>query len=185
MQRPVRRPATPQRGATYEPAYDLPELEELEGALVIDEHALEKALQQQPTVFYDIAKLLPLMISRRDAAKQHVAEVGAEVEVDLRKSAVISESKVTVAEIEAEKLMDPRVQAAARILLDLNYAVGRVAALKEAFQQRSDALGPLVKLHLAGYYGEVNVHEPADRMKTARADIAKRRMNEERRRPRE
>ena len=126
---------------------------ELEAGLRINEHELDGALQEQPELFYHVAKELALMISQRDQAKQHLAEIEAEVVVALNEKARANDEKVTVKEIESLKDTDEDVLAAAKNFYQLSAMVGKLGALKEAYVQRSYVLKDMVTLYVNNYYG--------------------------------
>jgi hypothetical protein len=132
-------------------------LEELEKGLRIDPDALDEALQDQPQSFYAVSKELVLLLSRRDAAKQALQIVEAEVDAEIRRSLSKEEKRVTEKEIETRRVVHKDVQQASDELLELNKQAAQYQALKEAFQQRSYVLKDLVGLALSNYYGEVAV----------------------------
>lgn len=127
---------------------------ELEKAMQIDPHALDEALIRQPDAFYRVSQRLALMLSKRDAAKQGLQELEAEVDRDIRKSSALAEIKSSEAQIKSLVRLDRDVKAAERELLDLNRDVAQWQALKEGFQQRSYVLKDLVSLHVANYFGD-------------------------------
>lgn len=130
------------------------QFEVLEGGLPIDEHALDEALQQQPELFYQVSKMLALQVSRRDAAKQQVAEVEAAIDTELRNDAKKAEEKISEKQLEALKIQDPEVKVAYREYLELCQTVGLLTALEKAYQQRSYVLKDLVTLYVANYFGD-------------------------------
>jgi hypothetical protein len=127
-------------------------LAELEQRLSIDEHALDDALTQQPDSFYRVAKNLALLISRRDAAKQLLAEEEARADREFRDVAAKNNDKTTEAELKNMIRLDADVRKAQKSFLDLSQSVGELSALKEAFQQRSYVLKDLVNLYISNYY---------------------------------
>ena len=150
-------------------------IEELEQGLPIDEHDLNGALLRQPDLLYKVSKELTLQTSRRDAAKQMLAEVEAEVDAAIRHDAQVNDEKITEKEVASQKILDKDVQDAEKELLRLSLAVGQLGALKEAYQQRSYALRGLIDLYVANYFGDAS--SPT---KTMRTDAIKRQMAEER-----
>lgn len=162
-------------------AEDFDDLEDLENELRIDEHALEESLRDQPHHFYRVSKALALEISRRDAAKQALADAEAEADLAFRKDAVENERKFNEGEVRATVQTDGGVVRARDRLNALAESVGKLSALKEAFQQRSYALKDLAGLYIANYY-TASEHNTAERgMRDAAASSARRAMNEARR----
>lgn len=131
-------------------------ISDIEPELKIKEHALDEALQQNPDLFYRVSKALALAISRRDGAKQNLAELDAEVDTKLRNEAAQNEEKITEAGLTAKKRAHRAVVRANETLLKLNSQVMQLQALKDSFQQRSYALGNLVDLHVAGYFSDAS-----------------------------
>lgn len=151
---------------------DFDDVQDLERSLSIDEHALEVALADQPQIFYRVSKALALDISRRDAAKQALADAEARADLAVREEARNAEAqaaraalnrttkdkapapkvKLTEGEVTARVQLDDGVLAARERFNVLNESVGKLSALKEAFQQRSYALKDLVGLYIANYY---------------------------------
>ncbi len=89
--------------------------------------------------------------------------------------------KITEKEVDSQKRLHPDVKAALEVLGKLNLKVGRLFALKEAFQQRANALENLVKLYIAGYFGESSPRRAESNLRTRDAEIAREKMAEARR----
>lgn len=195
------RPSISNRPKRDESEYD--DFRELEDSLAIDEHALEEALRDQPETFYRVSKALALVISRRDAAKQALSDAEASADLAVRdesreeesraardtvrgkdKPAPASKIKLTEGEVKARVQLDPAVVGARDVFARLSEEVGKLSALKEAFQQRSYALKDLCGLYIANYYtaNEHSAGGAASAMKDRAADTARRQMAEERRR---
>lgn len=158
-------------------------IEFLESGLQIDEHALDDALVTQPDFFYRVSKQLAMVVSKRDAAKQALAEEEARCDAQFRKDALDNKEKLTETEIKNMIRLDREVKALSTGMLKLNREVGELTALKEAFQQRSYVLKDLVNLYIANYYTSNQDGGPSGRaLKDHSADIARRGMAEARRR---
>lgn len=154
-----------------------PIISDLEEGLLIDEHALDEALQMQPDLFYQVTRTLASLISRRDAAKQNKEDTEARVDAKIRHDAAVSEEKMTEKQVESEKRLSKDVRAAMDQLASLNEQVGRWSALKEAFMQRSYVLKSMCDLYVAGYF-EANISGgSASRMKDHDAGNARREMS--------
>lgn len=156
-------------------------LKELQEGLQIDKNGLDEELRHQPELFHKVADRHAILVSLRDAAKQEIKVVEAEVDRKIRKDLESRDQKVTEKEIESLKVQHPQVLKANDEYLDLSQKVGRWQALKEAFIQRNYVLEPMVRLFLASYYGEVTVSRNGDKMKDKRADRAREEMSEGRR----
>jgi hypothetical protein len=166
----------------------MPTIAELNKRLHIDKHALDECLQEQPELFYHCAEQLALTISLRDEAKTNLANVEAKVDDQIRTDAREAresdpKNKITEKEVESQKQLNPKVQAAHNKLSELSLEVGKLYALKEAFIQRLEALKALTKLHSDNAYAtDITIRGRAADNRTARADDVKRQQNEERRR---
>ncbi len=145
---------------------------DLEKGLLIDEHALERALMEQPSIFYKVSSLLAIAISRRDGAKQDKEVIEAKADAKIRHDAEVGGEKITEKLIEGRKIL--RVMDLSNELLELNGNVGQLSALKEAFQQRSYVLNKLTDLYIAGYYGDANHTSGSRRMNEHLAEAVKR-----------
>lgn len=162
-------------------AEDYDDLRELEEALRIDEHALEEALRDQPSLFYRVSSAYAMEISRRDAAKQALQDVEAEADLGVRREAQAEERKITEGEVRAMVQIDGGVVRARARFNQLVETVGRLGALKEAFQQRSYALKDLAGLYVANYYTASENSAASGAVRQQSAESARRAMNEARR----
>lgn len=154
-------PARPTRGRR--PPEDFDDIADLEALLAIDENGLEEALRDQPTLFYRISKAYALEVSRRDAAKQALADAEARADLDIRDEAREDEAtarrnkdeskiKLTESEVKARVALDGNVVRARDALASRSETLARLTALREAYQQRSYALKDLASLYIANYY---------------------------------
>lgn len=160
---------------------DHDDFRELEDALRIDEHALEEALRDQPSLFYRVSSAYALQISRRDAAKQALADAEASADLTVREEARENDRKINEGEIRSTVQTEPDVMKARKRFSELSEAVGKLGALKEAFQQRSYALKDLAGLYIANYYTASEHNAAGNVMRQQTADTARRVMNEARR----
>lgn len=129
-------------------------IDEFKGKIVFDEHALDVALRDHPGLVFDIGVELAIAISVRDEAKQSFDEIEAKVDGEIRRAAAVADEKVTEKEVESQKKLDRRVQAANKAYLERKLDAAKWSALKEAFEQRSYALSKLVELYLNNYYSD-------------------------------
>lgn len=163
------------------PPEDYDDMRELEESLRIDEFALEEALRDQPEMFYRVSKAYALSISRRDAAKQALQDAEATADLDVRKDAQDEDRKITEGEVKATVQTDGKVMRARDALTAQNEAVGKLGALKEAFQQRSYALKDLAGLYVANYYSASDNSTASSAVRQRDADTARARMAQARR----
>ena len=132
------------------------QISEFREGLMIDEHALDRALVSGPQLFHDVCDAVALAISRRDAAKDELKVVEAEVDKTIRAVYADDETKKKPSETQVanEVLLHRDVRDARKTLLRLQEEVERLTAMKESYNQRSYAVKDLVSLHLAAYFGE-------------------------------
>jgi hypothetical protein len=122
------------------------------GLLAIDKHGLDEEWVAQPGIVQEIGERLALEISRRDEAKDDVADVVSELDAIVREAHAEDDKKPTETAIKNEIAQDPKVKKAKKRFRLLELNVGRLTALKDSFHQRRYALQDLTSLHLGGYY---------------------------------
>ena len=169
------------RVETPREAEDYDDLQELESALAIDQHALDEALREQPEHFYRVSKAYAMEVSRRDAAKQALGDAEAAADLAVRQEAQDNDRKITEGEVRATVQTMKQVVAARSRLHALSETAGKLAALKEAFGQRSYALKDLVGLFLANYYTASEHTSAGSALRGQAADTNRARMNDARR----
>lgn len=152
--------------------------ENMDAAIMIDKHALDDCLVQQPELFHKVAERLALEVSLRDEAKNELSIVMAEVDEIVRLHAETSGTKVTETAIKMQIQQHPDVVMARNVVMGLEKSVGLLQALKESYNQRSYALKDLVSLYLAQYYGDGTA--VAAGSKERQYDKSKKSMNDER-----
>jgi hypothetical protein len=160
-------------------------LTDLRTGLRIDKHALDDALIQQPELYREIAELLPLEISRKDAAKLALAQIEAIVDAEVREDARKAGDKITEKEIDAQKTLDKRVVLAQKELIAINRRVGEVAALRASYEERSKALEGLIHLYKTGYWNDANRDYQERRARDHTNEHVREEMSQQRKRDRE
>jgi hypothetical protein len=128
---------------------------DLEARLVINQHQLEDERRTQHDKFYLVAKQLALAISRRDAAKKHIKELDARLSEEVRRS----DSQLKVKDVADKVLLHPEMIDASDELLEGAKQVDLWEALKEAYEQRNDALKDLIRLYLSEHFGEQQLRQ--------------------------
>jgi hypothetical protein len=146
-----------------------PSIEDLESGLAIDENHLEECSVQQPDLFYRAAKRAILEQSRRDAAKQAVAEAEAKADADARHALEVLDEKITEGKVASAVTLDKNVRAAKEALHQANLNFGLWSVLKESYVERRHALNNLTTLYTANYYGEVTSSKSATQVRDAKA----------------
>ena len=124
--------------------------------IAIDKFDLDTMWVDQPKTYHDIADRLALEISRRDEAKNLLADVEAEIDTEIREDAEADlekngTKKPTETAIKNMVRADKRWKKADELKRELDKNVGLLQALKETFMQRRYALENLTTLHVSGY----------------------------------
>lgn len=140
------------RRGVRERVEDYDDFRDLESGLEINELGLDEALASQPQMFYRVGAAYAMAVSRRDAAKQALSDAEAAADGNVRRGAQEDDRKITEGEVRAGVQLDSDVVRARDRLLALSEVVGKLGALKEAYQQRSYALKDLAGLYVANYY---------------------------------
>lgn len=156
---------------------------EMQEGLRIDKNGLDEALIAQVQLFSSVSEKLTWEISIRDAAKDSLRVIEAEVDEVIRSDAAEEGTKITESAIASQVRMHKDVREATAKLNVLNLNVGLLSSLKESYLQRSYALKELVALYLASYYGDGSAGRMPD-AGTRRAEQNRREMLEERERRR-
>lgn len=126
--------------------------DEYRGKLVIDKHAMDDMWLEQPAIVQEIGERVALEISRRDEAKDALADVSAVVDGEVRELHADDDKKPTETAIKNEVKQDSRVQKAQRRLRTLELNVAKLGTLANSFHVRRYALQSLTDLWSAGYY---------------------------------
>jgi hypothetical protein len=120
--------------------------------LQIDKNAMDDMWLEQPAVVQEIGERVAMEISRRDEAKDDLADVLAELDALVRESHSDDEKKPTETAIKNEIKQDSKAKRAQKRLRAFELNVSRLQNLMESFKQRRYALQDLTTLWAAGYY---------------------------------
>lgn len=126
--------------------------EEYRALITIDKHAMDDMWLEQPRIYQEIGERLALEISRRDEAKDELADVSATVDAEVRELHADDDKKPTETAIKNEVKADPRYKRALGNQRELELGVSRLTALKDSFHQRRYALQDLTTLWTGGYF---------------------------------
>ena len=116
---------------------------ELRQKLRIDEDNIDRCLVEQPEYFYMAAEAVALAIANRDTLKLQLAELTAELDLDLRRQFAANEEKYSETSLSNRLKTLPRIQTAHRAYLDASRLADEAEALKDSYQQRSYMLREL------------------------------------------
>lgn len=127
-------------------------LADLQSQLQIDKMVLDDEVIRQPMLFFEVSDQLTEAMAERDAAKEELAAVDAELDQKLRKKLAVGQTRVTEGLITSHVLVSPEHEKAFSAYLEAKKRSDKLEALKDAFKQRSFMLRDLVALHAANYY---------------------------------
>lgn len=153
--------------------------DELKTYLKIDKFRLDDEMIQQPELYHMVASDYAEVVAIRDAAKEELKSLHAELYAEKREELAGSSERVTEGMVTNAVLTDKKYLKSQRDLIDAEEQVGKMQALKDAFQQRSYMLRELASLYIAGYFGKDSVTMTGDQ-NSVRAESSRRRMTEAR-----
>lgn len=128
------------------------DLNHYEAALTIDRNALDSAVIEQPTLFYEVAELAASARDELEGAKGALDHAAAETANDLRKAAEIAGSKTTEARISEQVTISGVFVTAEVAVREAKLSADRAGNLKEAYSQRASMLKLMVDLYASNYF---------------------------------
>ena len=132
-------------------------LAEFRKYLLIDKLALDTEIVRQPSLFFEVSEAFAEAVALRDAAKEELANVDADLDSKARKG----KEKITEGQVKSFINASEDHTDCVATWLDAKKEADRLGALKEAFHQRSYMLRDLVSLHNANYFEETSVRSNA------------------------
>lgn len=133
--------------------------QELREALTINRDRLDDELIRQPQRFYEAGEAYARAVDSREAAKDKLKLVSADLYLRLRRK-LSDKEKPTEAMVNAHVESDDEHMAAKAQLAQATAAAEQAQALKEAFSQRAWMLRELCALYVSGYYSKGSVEGP-------------------------
>jgi len=156
--------------------------DDLKKNLAIDKTVLDDEVIRQPVLFFEISEQVTIAIAERDAAKEELAYIDAELNAHYRTTLKGTVTRVTDNQILSHIQRDKDHIAAFDTWAAAKLKADKLLALKEAFQQRSYMLRDLVSLYSANYYETTSMkptqaqeasHYPANRARISNARAAR------------
>lgn len=126
------------------------DLDEFRDYLLIDKHALDEELAQQPSLFEKVGDACAEAIAVKDAAKEELADVDAILFNLIKKKE--AGNRITEAAIKSRVQAHSKHKAAFAKYLTAKMRADKLANLKESFHQRSYMLRELAGLAVANYF---------------------------------
>ncbi len=121
-------------------------LNSLEGALEIDDNNLDGVVREHPVFFYEVGSLYAELVAWRDTAKDNLSQTRHTINLKVREESAAEGKKLTESNITALIETDGSVIEAGLELANAAELLGKVAALRDAFTQRSFAIRDIVSL---------------------------------------
>lgn len=149
--------------------------EALKGRLEINKAALDEEISQQPMLFLEIAEQYELAVAERDALKEELARIDAELFRDSK----LDDPKATEAMVKSLVQTDQSHKRAFLSWLDAKTRAAKLGALKDAFESRGHMLKQLASLFVTGYY-ETTSYQGTNATDTARYKARRQIMGEAR-----
>ncbi len=147
------------------------DLEEFRQHLTINKDSLDEDITVQSDLFFRVSEAYAFACSRRDAAKENIKQVDAQMDLNIRAEAAEDGVKVTETKVFSLVAASDEHLEAASEHLDCIEEVNIFGSLKEAFSQRSYMLRELVELYCVGYYSDPDyVRNKSEMRENARRD---------------
>ena len=130
--------------------------------LEINKHGLDDELIKQPSLFFQVGEEYSIAVAERDACKEELATVDAELDGRIRAKLAQKRSgekgdKVTEAMVKNGIQVHPSHAAAFDTYILAKTRADILQSLKDSFQQRSYMLRELASLYVSSYYDESSV----------------------------
>lgn len=125
--------------------------------LAIDKLSLDDEFVQQPQLFYSVSEAYVEAVALRDTLKEELSTVDAELDGLVREEFEKRELKATEAMVKGEIQIHPKHKKAFDKWIAAKTEADKLAALKEAFHQRSFMLRDLASLYVANYFDQSSV----------------------------
>lgn len=133
-------------------------LTDLQEQLAIDKSCLDDEVIRQPMLFYSVSEMLVDALAERDAAKEELNAVDADLDGIWRKKlSKDAKGRLTESMVKNHVQLSAQHEKAFDVYLKAKTKADRLTALKEAFQARSYMLRDLVQLYSANYYEDASV----------------------------
>ena len=122
--------------------------DELKSRLEINKSKLDEEISQQPMLFQEIAEIYENAVAERDALKEYLATIDAELFRDYK----LDDPKATEAMVKSLVQTDKEHKKAFLVWLEAKTKASKLGVLKEAFESRGNMLKHLASLYVTGYY---------------------------------
>jgi hypothetical protein len=146
----------------------------LQERLEINKDNLDRELVWQAELFHKAAHAYALAVSRRDELKEEIRLLSADLALLLRRK-LEAKGKVTEGLVQNHLEAAPDYQALRKQLAEASRETEILAALKEAYSQRSWMLRELCSMYIAGYFSTTSIRGEASKQVEEEANLERRR----------
>lgn len=147
-------------------------IEELRSRLRIDKHRLDDELIEQASLYFEVSEQQVLAVAQRDALKEEVSTVDAELDSIVRKELEKKSAKYTEAMVKGGIAQHKHHLAAFDAYVAAKQKADKLTGLLESFRQRGQMLRELCGLYSTNYFNRDSVAASAP-VTEARANRAK------------
>lgn len=131
--------------------------EELKQALTIDKNSLDRELIHQAALFNAVGEEWVQAVDKRDALKEFLGLIEAEIENEVRQEASDNKEKITNDEVKSRVRVHPDRRKASGNYGQAKKEADKLDVLKNAYLQRASMLKRLCELYIANYYEQNSV----------------------------
>ena len=133
--------------------------------LLIDKLALDEELIDNPTLVYQVCEECAEAIAVRDAKKEALETIDAELDSEIRDILSKTSSKITENVVKGMVQVHQEHQNAFKEYNEAKLTAAKKIALERAVSARSDALEQLSRLYSAGYFAINSTKKSTDEAK--------------------
>lgn len=128
------------------------DVDEFKKYLAINKADLDEELIRQPTLFHEVSEAYTLAASERDAIKEDMAVIDAELDAEVRGKFEKAGNKYTEAMVKNEVQSHALHRQAFEVHAKAKLLADKLQALKDSFHQRRYMLQELCTLYATGYF---------------------------------
>lgn len=132
-------------------------LEEAKELLLIDKHNLDIEVELQSTIADRIGEKMVEMESLRDAAKENVAVVDAQIADEIRREVEDAGNKITEGKLTQQVLIDDKHEKVMKKYLDLKKDTALWKILREDFVGRAFMVSQMCGLYESEYFSRESI----------------------------
>lgn len=154
--------------------------EQLRNRLKIDRNELDKSVEEQAQVFFEVCEQHVNAISHRDEARDKLSRRDAELARETRQGLEKSGARATEAIInDSVMLHKDHIDLSAELAV-IKKQTDLWGILRDSFDQRMRMIRELVNLYAIGYYGSAGTIAPRNTVRDSLAATARTKMDEDR-----